>query len=152
MRQYDFLSGFFLMILSVGTCFIAHRLGPGNIHNPGPGLIPFGVAVILLLMSLGLILRSFFEAIKGPQKKVFKGVDWKRVVLVLGSLLGYGIAFNFLGFPICTFLLMILLLGVVGRKKWWLTLFISLFTVLCTYLIFVVWLECPFPKGPFGIG
>jgi putative tricarboxylic transport membrane protein len=153
MRKYNFLSGLFLMILSVGTCFIAHRLGLGNIHNPGPGLIPFGVAVILLLMSLGLILRSFFEAIKGPQKKeVFKGVDWKRVVLVLGSLLGYGIAFNFLGFPICTFLLMILLLGVVGRLKWWLTLFISLFTVLCTYLIFVVWLECPFPKGPFGIG
>jgi len=152
MRKYNFLSGLFLMILSVGTCFMAHRLGLGNIHNPGPGLIPFGVAAILFLMSVGLILRSFFEAIKGPQKKVFKGVDWKRVILVLASLLGYGLAFNTLGFTFCTFLLMILLLGVVGRLKWWLILVISLFTVVCTHLIFVVWLECPFPNGPFGIG
>jgi hypothetical protein len=153
MRRYDFLPGLFLMILSAGTCFIALRLGLGNIHNPGPGLIPIGVAAILFLMSLGLILRSFFEAIKGPQgKEVFKGMEWKRVILVLGSLLGYGIAFNTLGFNICTFLLMVLLLGVVGHQKWWLTLVISLFTVVCTHLIFVAWLECPFPKGPFGIG
>lgn len=140
------------MILSVGTCFIAYRLGLGHIHNPGPGLIPFGVAAILFLMSVGLVLRSLFEAIKGPQEKeVFKGIEWRRVILVLLALLGYGIAFNTLGFNICTFLLMVLLLGVVGRKKWWLTLVISLFMVLGTYLIFVVWLGCTFPRGPFGI-
>lgn len=152
MKPFDLISGLFLMILSVGTCFIAHRLGLGHIHNPGPGLIPFGVAAILFLMSVGLVLRSLFEAIKGPQaKEVFKGIEWGRVVLVLCALLGYGVAFNFLGFRICTFLLMVLFLGVVGRLKWWLTIAISLFTVLCAYLIFVVWLGCPFPQGPFGI-
>jgi putative tricarboxylic transport membrane protein len=153
MRRYDFLSGLFLMILSVGTCWMARRLGLGQIHNPGPGLIPFGVAAVLFLMSVGLILKSLFEAVKvPPEKGVFERVEWKRAILVLGSLLGYGVAFNTLGFNICTFLLMIFLLGVIGHQKWWLTLFISLSTVLCTYLIFVVWLECPFPKGPFGIG
>jgi hypothetical protein len=153
MRRYDFLSGLFLLVLSAVTCMMAYRLGLGDVHNPGPGLIPIGVAALLFLMSVGLVLRSFFEAIKAPQKKeVFKGMERKRVVLVLGSLLGYGITFNTLGFNICTFLLMVLLLGVVGHQKWWLTLVISIFTVLCTYLIFVAWLECPFPRGPFGIG
>ena len=152
MRRYDFLSGLFLLLLSAGTCMMAYRLGFGDVHNPGPGLIPIGVAALLFLMSVGLVLRSLFEVIKGPQEKeVFKGVEWKRVVLVLGSLLGYGIAFNALGFNLCTFLLMILLLGVVCRQKWWVTITISLLTVFCSYLIFVVWLGCPFPKGPFGI-
>ena len=153
MRRYDFLSGLFLLLLSAGTCMMAYRLGLGDVHNPGPGLIPIGVAALLFLMSVGLVLRSLFEVIKGHQEKeVFKGVEWKRVILVLASLLGYGIAFNVLGFPICTFLLMVFLLGAVGHQKWWLTIVISFLTVLCAYLIFVVWLECPFPKGPFEIG
>lgn len=152
MKHYDFYAGLFLMGVSMGACILASRLGFGDIHNPGAGLIPFGVAILLGLMSIGLCLRSLFGVIKGYQEReAFKGIEWGRVVLVLCALLGYGVAFNFLGFRICTFLLMILLLGVVGRLKWWLTIAISLFTVLCAYLIFVVWLGCPFPQGPFGI-
>ena len=152
MKKYDFLSGIFLMILSVGVCLMAYQLRFGNISNPGAGLIPFGVAALLFLMSIGLWLRSLLEVSNGYQeRKFFKGIQWGRVVSVLCSLLGYGIAFNFLGFHICTFLLMILLLGVVGRLKWWLTITISLVTVFCSYLIFEAWLGCPFPKGPFGI-
>lgn len=140
------------MMLSLVACLMAYRLRLGNISNPGAGLIPFGVAALLCLMSIGLWLRSLFEVTKGYQEKqVFKGIDWWRVVLVLCTLLGYGIAFNFLGFHICTFLLMILLLGVVCRQKWWVTITISLVTVFCSYLIFEAWLGCPFPRGPFGI-
>lgn len=140
------------MALGIGTCMMAYRLGLGDLYNPGPGLIPFGVAALLCLMSLGLCLSSLFKVIKGSQERdAFKGIEWGRVVLVLCALLGYGVAFNFLGFRICTFLLMVLLFGVVGRLKWWLTIAISLFTVLCTYLIFEVWLGCSFPQGPLGM-
>ena len=131
---------------------MVYRLGLGEVTNPGPGLIPLEIAGLLGLMSLGLCLKGLFQIIKGyKEKEAFKGIAWERVILVLVSLLGYGIVFNFLGFPICTFLLMILLLRWVGHQKWWFTLSISLFTVVCAYLIFVVWLDCPFPSGPFGI-
>lgn len=152
MKNYDFYSGLFMMVLSVGTCIMSYRLGLGQIHDPGPGFLPFGVAAPLGLMSIGLFLRGLFGGIKVRQEGGgFKGIAWGRVIMVLFVLLGYGIAFNFLGFNICTFLLMTLLLGVLGRRKWWLTLIISLLTVLCAYFIFVVWLRCPFPRGPFGI-
>jgi len=152
MKRNDFLSGIFLMILSLGVCLMAYQLRLGNISNPGAGLIPFGVAALLFLMSIGLWLKSLLEVKKGYQERqVFKGIQWGRVVLVLCTLLGYGIAFNSLGFHICTFLLMTLLLGAVGRLKWWLTITISLVTVFCSYLIFEAWLGCPFPKGSFGI-
>ena len=152
MKRYDFLSGIFLTILSATICVMAHRLRLGTVGDPGPGLIPFEWAFLLGLMSIGLSIRSLFKIKNGYQETgAFKGIDWRRVVLVMCALLGYGIAFNFLGFPICTFLLMIFLLGAVGHQKWWLTVIISFLTVLCAYLIFVVWLECPFPKGPFGI-
>ncbi len=152
MKHYDFCAGLFLMGVSFGTCILASRLGLGDIHNPGAGLIPFGAAALLGLMSIGMVIRSLIESIKVRQeKKIFEGIRWKPLILVLGTLLGYGIAFNTLGFNICTFLLMIMLLGVVSRKKWWLTLVISILTVVSAYLIFVAWLDCQFPTGPFGI-
>ena len=150
--NHDFYAGLFLMGVSMGTCILASRLGFGDIHNPGAGLIPFGAAALLGLMSIGMVIRGFVESIKVRQeKKIFKGIRWKTLILVLSTLLGYGIAFNTLGFNICTFLLMLILLGVVSRKKWWLTLVISILTVVSAYLIFVVWLDCQFPTGPFGI-
>jgi len=152
LKIYDFYSGIFLTMLSIATCIFSYRLGLRDIRNPGPGLIPFGVAGLLGLMSMGLLFRSLFGIIKGSQSRaVFKGVKWKRVVLALCGLLGYGITFNFLGFRLCTFFLMVLLLGVVGRQKWWLTFTISILTVIGAYLIFVVLLGCPFPTGPLGI-
>jgi putative tricarboxylic transport membrane protein len=152
LKIYDVYSALFLTILSMGTCILAYRLRLGSIRNPGAGLIPFGVAALLGLMSIGLLLRGLFRSTGGSQSDgVFKGVKWRGVVLTLCGLLGYGAAFHILGFRLSTFFLMLLLIGGVGRKKWWLAFTVSLFTVVCAYLIFVVWLGCPFPAGPLGI-
>ena len=136
----------------MGTCILAYRLRLGSIRNPGAGLIPFGVAALLGFMSIGLLLRGLFRSTVGSQSEgMFKGAEWKGVVLTLCGLLGYGAAFHSLGFRLSTFLLMLLFIGGVGRQKWWLAFTVSLFTVVCAYFIFVAWLGCPFPAGPFGI-
>jgi putative tricarboxylic transport membrane protein len=151
-KIYDVCSALFLAILSMGTCILAYRLRLGSIHNPGAGLIPFGVAALLGLMSIGLLLRGLFRSTGGSQSEgAFKGVKWRGVVLTLCGLLGYGAAFHTLGFRLSTFFLMLLLIGGVGRQTWWLAFTVSLFTVVCAHLIFVVWLGCPFPAGPLGI-
>ncbi len=152
MRIYDVYSALFLTALSAATCLLAHRLGLGSIHNPGAGLVPFGVAALLGLMSIGLLFRGLLKSTAGFQREgAFQGVQWRGVVLTLCSLLGYGAVFNRLGFRLSTFFLMLLLVGGVGRRRWWSTLAVSLLTVVFAYLIFVVWLRCPFPIGFLGI-
>ena len=150
--MYDIYSALFLTIISGVTCLLAYRLSLGSIHNPGAGLIPFGVAALLGLMSIGLLLRGLLRSPVGSRsEEVFKGVEWRGVVLTLCGLLGYGAVFNRLGFRLSTFFLMLLLIGGVGRQKWWSTVAVSFFTVVFAHLIFVVWLRCPFPAGPLGI-
>lgn len=152
MKNYDFLSGLFLMVLSGVICTVSYRLGLGETHKPGPGFIPFGISGLLGLMSLYLCIKGLFQVIKGyKENEAFKELAWGKAMLVLGVLLGYGIVFNFIGFSISTFLLMLLLVGVVGRQKWRLTLAVSLLTVIFSYLIFVILLDLPFPRGPLGI-
>ena len=152
MKIYDVYSALFLTALSAATCLLARRLGLGSIHNPGAGLIPFGVAALLGFMSIGLLLRGLLRSTAGSKREgVFQGVQWRGVVLTLCGLLGYGAVFNRLGFRLSTFFLMLLLVGGVGRRTVRSTLAVSVLTVVFAYLIFVVWLRCPFPVGPLGI-
>ena len=150
--NYKFVSGLFLTLVGAGASLLAYRLGLGNFREPGAGLIPFGTAALLCFMCIGLTVESL---IKGRtvrhRAEIFQGIRWGTLIFVVCTLLGYGIAFNTLGFSICTFLFMVLLLGVVGRKRWWLTLCFSILIVIGLYLIFVTWLGCEFPRGFLGI-
>ena len=152
MRKYDLFSGLFLMLLGIGTCILAYQLGLGRIGHPGTGLIPFGTAALLGLMSIGLVLKSLIKKGKGDQKSGnFQGIQWGTLIMVVCALIGYGIVFSFLGFSITTFFLMFLLLWRIGRQRWWMTLAISILIVIGVNLIFVVWLGCQFPKGFLGV-
>jgi len=151
-KTYDLVTGLVLFFICVGICILAYGLGLGEIHDPGPGFLPFGISALLGLMALGLSLKSLIKISKAKQENaVFGKSRWGILILVLGALLFYGIFFKFLGFNICTFLLLILLLKIVGGQKWTVTISFSFITALCAYFIFVVWLNCQFPKGYFGI-
>jgi hypothetical protein len=152
MKIFDFFSGVFLLFLSFGTCILAHRLGLGRIQHPGTGLIPFGTAVLLGVMSIGLIIQTLLKVKKTVrEEKIFQETRWWTLVLVLCALVGYGAFFSFLGFNLSTFLLMVFFLVVMSHQRWWLTLAFSMGIVIGTHLIFVVWLKCEFPKGFLGI-
>ena len=152
MKRYDLFSGLFLMLLSIGTCILAYQLGLGRIGHPGTGLIPFGTAALLCLMSVGLVLKSLIKKEKGDQKSGnFRGIQWRTLIMVVCALIGYGMFFGSLGFSVTTFFLVFLLLWRIGRQRWWMTLAISILIVIGVNLIFVVWLGCQFPKGFLGV-
>ena len=154
MKHYDLYPGLFLMAVSIGGSILALRLGLGSMHSPGAGLIPFGTAAILALMSAGMVVGSLIRAAKekpARETKIFEGVNWTAAILVLCTLAGYGMAFDTLGFDFCNFLMMVVLLWAVCHKKLWLTLVISVVTVIGAHLLFVTWLNCQFPRGPLGM-
>jgi len=51
------------------------------------------------------------------------------------------------GFLPLTFLLFIYLLGIIEKKKWFFTVFVSLLVTVISYLIFQIWLQCMLPYG-----
>ena len=148
MRNYNLFSGLFLTTLSIGACVKAYRLGIGSGGSPGPGLIPFAIAALLTLMSLYLCLRGVVQVARGyKEKQAFREIGWRKAMLVLIILAGYGAFLNFLGFPFATFIFMILLLWIVGRQTLRLSLTASLLTVGCAYTLFILLFDLPLPKG-----
>jgi len=152
MRNYDFLPGLFLGIVSTGTCVMAYKLGLGSASNPGPGYFSFGIAFLLGFMSFLLCFKEVLRKARNKEKNISsQKVIQGRPMAVLGALLLFAICLEFLGLCICTFLLMMFLVGVVGRQKWRLTILVGFFAVAFAYVIFIVLLGVPFPRGILGI-
>jgi len=125
------------------------RLKLDNIHNPGPGFMPFFLGLSLALLS---ILSLFFP---DRRKKVAAfWDDWQRgrstFYIFAGSIV-YLLLFKILGFYIDTFLLMVYLIKLSGEKGYKRPLVVSLLTMVVTYLLFYKLLFIPFTKGILGI-
>ncbi len=148
MEKRNILSGVCLMLVSLVTCAMAYQLGLGTGNNPGAGFAAFGIAFLLGLMSLGMFLKSLARLrAKNGKAEPVSPIMWRKPLLILIVLAGYGVFFNSLGFSLSTFLLMMLLIWVFGRQRLVLSLTVSILTVASSYALFVMALGLPFPVG-----
>ncbi len=137
------------MIVSAGTVFLSFRLPFGSFATPGAGFLPFLVGVLMFLLSLILFIQSLSKeevARKGLWAKGGTG----RVLLILLSLVLYGLFLEKLGFILTTFLLMGFLLLAIGKVRKSVVVLLSLISSLGCYGVFQLWLNVQLPKGIFG--
>ena len=144
-------SGLFWLVFSIFVCVEAIRMGTGSFSSPGPGLLPFWSGVVVgTLAILLLVVGTLTREEGGKIKNLWRGMNWRTVILVSASLVIYCILLPRLGFLITTFGLMTLLFSIVKRSRLWIQMFTALVTVLVTYVTFYVWLGVQLPKGLFG--
>ena len=117
----------------------------GKFKHPGPGFLPFGLAIVLILLSLLLIFINWKE----PKSSVifWPHRTWLRPLLGVGVLVFYALVIGKLGFIITTFVFLLIWMGVIERLRWQTIFSISIGTTLALYLIFRLFLEVPLPLG-----
>lgn len=149
MEKRDLVSGIFLTLLGLSICITAYKLGLGTGSEPGAGFAAFGIAAILCLLSVLMLIGAFIRVSQKGKKKEdnTQKIMWKKPLLILVILGAYGFLFNFLGFPLSTFFLMVFLVWVFGRRKLLAALIVSLLTVALSYTLFVIALGLPLPMG-----
>lgn len=96
MKGYDTILFIFWMGFSLFVIFFSHRYGLGTFRNPGAGLMPFLVGLLLLIIPAGFLVRSFFKTRGGNEaakavREVKGKIDLKKISLVLASLFIYGL-------------------------------------------------------------
>jgi putative tricarboxylic transport membrane protein len=148
MEKYHIFPIFFWIGVSLFIAVLSYQLGLGGFHNPGPGLWPFILGILLLIISLYLFLRHLFKmGAKGETVKEEQGrIGFWRISLVLVLLFAYSLLLEKLGYLIATFMLLSILSKSMGSKKWTSVLIGSVLTVLVTYFVFTS-LGLRFPKG-----
>jgi len=147
----DQLSGFFWLGISVFVCLESYQSDIGSFHSPGPGFFPFWGGIVLGAFAILLLAKTWLEKREGIKLlDLWRGKEWGKVILVLGSLLIYAILLPRLGYLLTTFGLLILLFCVKDRQRLLAQGVSALITVLASYVVFYVWLKVPLPRGILG--
>lgn len=134
-----------IILLGVGV-FVAQQaflLSIGRPSRPGPGFIPFGLGIILIILAV-VYLSEIYRKKNYDQVPV----SWlpKRVLAVVSLLCFITASLNWLGYLICTFFLFLFWISFIERKNLLLSLAISFLALIFIYyfnLIFSIQL----PKG-----
>lgn len=146
MRQFDLTIRFFWIALGVFVVAYSYTLGLGKLIDPGPGLLPFLLGMIFLILSsvrLIMVMQVRVAQQAGEEKKK---IEYWRIILIVIALLIWAFVLESLGFIIATFVLMTLLYRAAGFNKWYMAIFWGLITVLVTYFVFT-YLGVRFPPG-----
>lgn len=154
MQRRDSITAICWIILGLAITIWSSTFPFGGWDSLGPGILPFGCGLILIL--LGSIL--FFQAKSRVREKtpevltplIPHGVAFSRVALTLAGMLLSVMLLQFLGYVITTFLLILLLMRANEPQRWRVDLFYTCVFTVGSYLLFQVLLKAPLPTGFLG--
>jgi hypothetical protein len=117
----------------------------GRVKHPGPGFLPFGLALCLIALSLALIIKSW----KGDSSSTpfWPQRTWLRPLLGVLIFVFYALVIQRLGFLLSTLSFLVIWTRLIERVRWRTLIGISIATTAGLYFIFVFFLEVPLPKG-----
>jgi len=113
--------------------------------QPGSGFMPFGLGIILAVLSLLIIVNH-----RGSDEKpvaFWSSKAWLRLLIALIIMAIYIVAFDDLGAVTSVVILVSSWLFVLEKKSAVIALGTGLATGLVVYLVFEVLLMTPFPRG-----
>ena len=150
MRGADRTAGAVLLALAVGFSAAALKQyaywGP---NGPGPAFMPFWLGLVMAVLAT-LLLVGALRAKDPGEAWLPSGDGLRRLALVLGATIAYVALLNVLGMVIGTVLFLIVLMRVLDRCGWLLTLSVALATAASIYFVFARWLKVPLPSGVLG--
>ena len=133
------------LAFGAAAAFESAKLPFGTIHNPGEGFFPWWASVTVVLLAIILLIQALNSRSSTARDESGRLV---KVVVLLVVLAAYTFLLDPLGYPICTFLLVLFMLRVLDPQRWPVALSIAVFSAAGSYVLFAVWLSVPLPRGP----
>lgn len=153
MKYSDLISGIFWLVTGLLLSIWSTSYKIGSILNPGPSFLPLALGLLLVLFSL--ILLGQAKKSSHNKKKVpssFLPGGWKKICYTVLILLLATFLFETIGYLLTVFFLIVFLMMSEAELKSWKKIFITaLLTGLGIYIVFVLLLKQPLPRGFLGI-
>ena len=133
------------LILGVAAAHESAKLPFGTVHNPGQGFFPWWTSVVIILLAMILLIQALKSRSSIAREK---SVRVARVAGLLAALVAYTFLLDPLGYPLCTFLLVVFMLRATDPQPWTVALSMAAITAVGSYVVFAIWLSVPLPRGP----
>jgi putative tricarboxylic transport membrane protein len=137
---YQLVSAAVVLLIGLAGAWLAHGYGIGTLRRPGPGLWPFIVSCLIIVLAVVLMVvgRHLDDTEKFTRSSLLVAVGAATFV-ALGFLLPV------IGFEIPAVLLGIVWLRFLGGESWRSTIVISVLTTAAFYGLFLYALSVPLP-------
>ncbi|CAB3741398.1 MULTISPECIES: tripartite tricarboxylate transporter TctB family protein [Achromobacter] len=139
------------MFIVLGGAFSAQatEYSMGSAARMGPGYFPFWLGIVLALMGAVVLIGALAKRAETTSISRF---DFRILFLVVGSVVLYGFALQFLGLYLSVFLLVLISSLASHEFNWKVAVANGLFLVAFSYLAFIRGLGLIFPLWPSAFG
>ncbi len=145
MARRDAIVAAVALAFGATAAYESAKLPFGTVHNPGPGFFPWWTSVVLALLALVLLVHALTSRSRTAREGPGRIAKVAALLVVLGA---YTFLLDPLGYPLCTFLLVLFMLRVTDRERWAVALGVAAITAVGSYVVFALWLSVPLPPGP----
>ena len=144
-NQRDFGAGIMYMVIGLFFTIIARQYQYGTAAKMGPGYFPFWLGILLTLLGLLVLVKSFSATAAIERIPKF---NWRIIAQITGAVVLYGLLLPRLGFLIAVVTLVLVSASASKEFTWKGSLINAGFLVAFTYSVFVLGLKLQFPLLP----
>ena len=145
-NQRDFGAGIMYMVIGLFFAIVARQYQYGTAAKMGPGYFPFWLGVLMALIGLLVLVRSY--GAKAAIESIPK-FRWRIIAQITGAVILYGLLLPKMGFLVAVVVLVFVSASASKEFTWKGTAINAAFLVTFTYSVFVVGLKLQFPLLPF---
>ncbi len=153
MKYPDLISGLFWLLIGLLLTLWSLTYQIGSLTQPGPGYLPLALGILLLLLSVILLVGQRRKGSHPKRSISFSSSTggWKKVVYTVVVLGLAAFFFETLGYLLTFFFMIGLLMKGAEHQSWRKILLTAFLTTAGVYVVFVLLLEQPLPRGFLGV-
>lgn len=143
-----------MFVFGAMTAALSLQLPLGNLRMPGSGFFPLALGLALMTLAAGRGVQLYLTrpATAAPQAPAATAAPprdgaTRRVVLFVAGVIAAAALLPPLGYVLSSFLLMLVLLQILGLRRWYASASIAFVSAAASYVLFVRWLKIPLPAG-----
>lgn len=142
----------FWLLFGAAAVYGSLDLGIGTMSAPGSGFLTCVAGSFVSLMALLLFVQSFKgdPAAQARVSDLWIGCNWWRAIAISVLIIVFILAFETLGFFLCSFILLVVIMRWLEGLSWKTSIFVPVIAIGCTYLLFKTILKISLPAGIFG--
>lgn len=145
-NQKDFWSGLMFIAVGIGFAWGATNYSFGNSARPGPGYFPFGLGVLLAILGAMVLFKSL--TIESEGGGLVGKWAWKPLLIIAGSVAGFGFVLPKLGMIVSLPLLVIVSAMAGDEFHWKDALINAVILTVMSWVIFIYGLSLTIPLWP----
>lgn len=148
--EKDFWSGLMFVAVGVGFAWGAMEYSFGSSARPGPAYFPFGLGLMLAVLGALVLLKALTLEVEGGDR--VGGIAWKPLLIIVGSVVMFGLLLPRLGMFVALPLLVIVSAFAGDEFHWGEVIANAVVLTAGSWFIFIWGLNLTIPLLPWFMG